>query len=658
MVGLALLLVLAIFYIKGNFFPQIFTLQFNGYALLSMVSFLGTLALLIKMGTDRNHSEEAVWYMLLMLATAIYAGGEMMQRLSATPAGALFWSQVSGFGATLIPVGIFLFAVAYTRPANIRPGLVIPVMIATSSILALFYSEGNLLFNNSLADMHLYPWGYNNDPGPAIIIPLLWVFTPCLLTIIMMLRFRHSSRDQLLRRQSLVYAIAFAAPVLLGFVTDGLLPAANLYIVPPLATLFELATIITIFYGISHYRLFQINPAILADNILKTMNEAVIVTRTDFTVEFTNKEAERLFGLSAEDISSGYIHRLFAPESWRKVHSYLAGETSERDAVGDVNIINGSGEHVPVRVFVSNLSEGDEYQALIFVISDITDITESYNKLETDATRIRKLLREAHNLQKQLAAEKASVEHTVDIRTRELRVAQESLRAADQLKTEFMLLSAHNMRTPITIMAGSLEMLTSGSKETNRKYFMDALEESIKRLRDFVEDMITITTLEAGTGLSMEPCTVESLVSPLVSEATAIADTKKSVNFRHSLKDTDVVIEANTLRLQSAVRNLINNAFKFTKSGHVALNVSRSGNEIVIKVVDTGIGIDMLEVEKLFTKFHRGTDTLRFEYEGEGIGLYLTKLIVAEHHGTITVDSTPGKGSTFTITVPIKASSA
>lgn len=81
-------------------------------------------------------------------------------------------------------------------------------------------------------------------------------------------------------------------------------------------------------------------------------------------------------------------------------------------------------------------------------------------------------------------------------------------------------------------------------------------------------------------------------------------------------------------------------------------------DELVITVTDTGIGIKPDELPKLFTKFHRGTDTLEYPYEGEGIGFYLTKLIVEEHNGTIGVTSKLGKGTVATVTIPLAKATA
>ena len=135
-------------------------------------------------------------------------------------------------------------------------------------------------------------------------------------------------------------------------------------------------------------------------------------------------------------------------------------------------------------------------------------------------------------------------------------------------------------------------------------------------------------------------------------QETQILARTKNDKFVANLPAENIKIKANVDRLQSAIRNLISNAIKYTDNGTVTLSAAQNGDKVEIKITDTGIGIVSSEVSKLFTEFHRADDLLTSEYEGEGIGLYITKLIVDEHKGKIDVTSEPKKGSTFTITLP------
>jgi signal transduction histidine kinase len=180
---------------------------------------------------------------------------------------------------------------------------------------------------------------------------------------------------------------------------------------------------------------------------------------------------------------------------------------------------------------------------------------------------------------------------------------------------------------------------------------LEGLTNGLNRLGKIVEDLLTISSIESGSQIVLEETSFQKLIEPLVLETGDLARTRKDkfiVNFHAG----DVKIKANVERLQGALRNVLNNACKFTENGAVELNTSRSENNLIINISDTGIGIDPSELPKLFTKFHRAANALNGGYEGRGIGLYLTKLIIEEHSGKLSVVTQPNQGATFTIELP------
>lgn len=650
-IAFSILVIAALITSKGVALSGLTHLHFNPFGIISVVSTLGTLIILIRIMSTGSRSEETGWFMLVLLGQLLFAGGEAMQRFSLDRSAVIFWTELSGAGASLLGIASFLFATAYVSSSR-RQVVLAPFFIWTSVIVTIFYAEGNLFFDNNPAHLIHYPWGYNNASSSAFWIALVWIVVPGVMAATALFRFRHTSDHPLLRKQALLFGLAILVPMLVGLCTDGVLPILGIAVLPPLSTLFELVTCVLIFYGLSRYQFFQINPAILAENVLTTMSEAVVVTRSDFTVEYVNSEAERLLKLEDRHLSHVSIHTLFSPDSWPKIHAYIRGEVTNEDDLGEVTLIDEAGKQTPVRIFISRLEEG-KFQAYVFVISDISDIVESYQKLESDSIRIRHLLGEAQSLEEQLKQEKAGVEHTVAVRTEELRKAQKELQESDKLKTEFIMLGSHNLRTPITIMASSLEMLKETQDNSERLTYIESLEQGITRLKDFVEDMVTIVSLEAGTGQRPTATSIAALLQPIINETGALATTKPQVRFLYDMQQEDTVINANAVWLRGAFRNLLSNAYKFTENGSITLHAERVGQTYRISITDTGIGIAAEEIPKLFTKFHRGTDTLAYEYEGKGIGLYLTKLIIDQHGGTIQVVSQLDHGSTFTVSLPV-----
>lgn len=229
------------------------------------------------------------------------------------------------------------------------------------------------------------------------------------------------------------------------------------------------------------------------------------------------------------------------------------------------------------------------------------------------------------------------------------------LQDLDKLKSEFMMIASHNLRTPLTIMRGYIDMAKEAQTVGELRAIITSVQDGVVRLHLLAEDLLTISTLEAGqTTLKKVPVNVSAFVNATVDEFKLLADKKKlGWRFENRLPDS-LMLNINESNMRSALGNIIDNAIKFTKEGgEVAIKSFVEGGQLVFTVRDTGIGIKPEEMHRLFTKFHRGTDTMTYDYEGAGIGLYLTKLIVEKHGGRVVVHSTPGKGSVFTVSLPL-----
>ena len=227
------------------------------------------------------------------------------------------------------------------------------------------------------------------------------------------------------------------------------------------------------------------------------------------------------------------------------------------------------------------------------------------------------------------------------------------LKEVDRLKNEFLMITSHNLRTPLTIIQGYVdEMKMAQSIEQIVREMLEPVVANVHRLQGFAEDVLAISTIEAGQdAIHLEPMAMQPVLERIAEEFESLARQKK-VTFQVETA-TDAWAALDKPRFRSALWNLLDNAAKFTnEGGTIGLKVTTHDGRLEMAVSDTGIGISQTELPKLFTKFHRGTDTLTYNYEGTGIGLYLAKLIAKQHGGDINVQSTHGKGSTFTVWLP------
>ncbi|MDB5164379.1 MAG: hypothetical protein JWL89_5 [Candidatus Saccharibacteria bacterium] len=231
------------------------------------------------------------------------------------------------------------------------------------------------------------------------------------------------------------------------------------------------------------------------------------------------------------------------------------------------------------------------------------------------------------------------------------------LQEADRLKTEFITISSHNLRTPLTIIKGDVEMMEGLDVSAEIKAMTSSISSSTAKLGNFIDDLLAISSMESGklAVSEMRPAPLKDLLDRIADDYSHAAH-PNNLQFNVDLDLGDEQVTMNQHLLKMAFVNLVENAFKFTKTGSVSIKARAEQGQAIVEFTDTGIGIAADEVPKLFTKFHRGTSVLEYNYEGTGIGLYLTKLIITDHHGTISVVSHEGQGTTFTVSLPLTAS--
>lgn len=229
------------------------------------------------------------------------------------------------------------------------------------------------------------------------------------------------------------------------------------------------------------------------------------------------------------------------------------------------------------------------------------------------------------------------------------------LKEGDALKTEFMMIASHNLRTPLTIFNGYLDLLKTIVNDPKATELVNTLEANSQRLSAFAENMLTISRIEGGSknSISLEPGNICEVLGTVAKEASYLVRDKQ-LSISANIPPLPINILLNKSQMQVALWNIIDNSIKFSShGGHISVSLKSRDAAVEILIEDNGIGIFAEELPKLFTKFHRGTPTTSYDYEGTGLGLYITKLIIDAHKGTIGVLSKPGKGTVVKIKLPV-----
>ncbi|MEA1865456.1 MAG: sensor histidine kinase [Euryarchaeota archaeon] len=253
------------------------------------------------------------------------------------------------------------------------------------------------------------------------------------------------------------------------------------------------------------------------------------------------------------------------------------------------------------------------------------------------------------------ALEKEVVKKTDDLKRSniELASANTKLRELDRLKSEFVSMVSHELKTPLTSIKISMDVLKSlsGSRKDadTEKEMLQIIDRSIERQKRLVSDLLDISRIDTGNlKLNLEPVDLYEIILESKDSMKKIAD-EQGIPIHTDLGCESMQITGDYDRLVQVFVNLIGNALKFTSEGEIRIRTRMVDGHPEIKVIDTGIGIPAEELDQIFDKFHQVDSGLTREVGGSGLGLAICKGIIEGHGGTIRAESEFGKGSTFVI---------
>jgi signal transduction histidine kinase len=230
-------------------------------------------------------------------------------------------------------------------------------------------------------------------------------------------------------------------------------------------------------------------------------------------------------------------------------------------------------------------------------------------------------------------------------------------RKADRMKDEFVATVSHELRTPLTSIVGYVELLLDpldGEVDPVQSEYLKVVARNARRLERLVGDLLFLAQVEAGRlELAVGPVDLCALARTAIDGARPMAD-DKGVRLELDCAECGDV-EADAVRIEQLLDNLVSNAVKFTQGGgRVEVCIRTAGDDVLLQVSDTGIGIPELELGRLFQRFFRASSATSREIQGTGLGLAIAKTIAEAHDGTIGVESEAGVGTTFTVRLPAR----
>ena len=351
----------------------------------------------------------------------------------------------------------------------------------------------------------------------------------------------------------------------------------------------------------------------MAKAIVASMGEGLLVLDTDYKIKLINPEAEKLLETSVKEavgqkwaeFGKAYIGNTPIPFNKRSaVISLKKGSIKITGITDDHYYVTRSGKKFPVVAITAPLTDNKQVIGIVKVFRD------------------------------------ASKEKDID-----------------RMKTEFISLASHQLRTPLSAIKWFTELLgdpKSGPMTAEQKEFTKNISASTERMIDLVNSLLNISRIESGR-IMVEPRPTEllKLVKEVVTQLKKKIETKK-IKLIVSAHEQLPTINIDPKLISHVYMNLIDNAIKYSpEGGEITVFISKKNQEIISQISDNGFGIPKNEQSKVFQKFFRASNAVKHVTDGTGLGLYLVKALVESSGGKIWCKSEENKGTTFWFSLPV-----
>lgn len=279
----------------------------------------------------------------------------------------------------------------------------------------------------------------------------------------------------------------------------------------------------------------------------------------------------------------------------------------------------------------SEILTGDEFE----------DLSHAYNRM----------LRSLMDKEDELRKLNTDLNRSVD----DLAQANLALHTANQLKGDFLATMSHELRTPLSVIIGFSELLNNAALTDKQRKWIENIHSSGKHLLNLLNDVLELAKIEAGKmQVNVQEFNVRDLCESVATIFRQQAESKRLV-LDCDVQETLPSVKQDSQKLRQILWNLLSNAVKFTpEGGRIQMVVTDEENDLIVKVIDTGVGIAPEDQEAVFEKFRQSSQVLTREQGGSGLGLSISKELAKLLGGDLTLQSTLGQGTTFTLRIPLQ----
>ncbi|MBX2828295.1 MAG: PAS domain-containing sensor histidine kinase [Flavobacteriaceae bacterium] len=377
-------------------------------------------------------------------------------------------------------------------------------------------------------------------------------------------------------------------------------------------------------------KFFQDKYSEVFETIFDSVSEGIIVVNPEQQIAAVNNAANEMFGYDTQELIGKPLDTL-VPSNYRKQHGGHVSkfmEQGDKRSMGkgrDLFGVKKDGSQFPVEAGLNPFNiEGFRY-----VMAIVTDITERKNYTQ-------------------------NLERTVRERTSQLTEALEKEKELNELKTKFLSLVSHEFKTPLSGILTSATLIgkyTEGAQQPKREKHLKTIQNKVKYLNNIINDFLSIERLESGkVNYKFSKFPLSKVVNEVIYDANSNLKEGQRILYPEQVDTIEIDFDEKILVL--VLTNLVNNAVKYSpENTEIKLVVIPENEALMISVIDEGIGIPMKEQKFIFDRYFRAENALTDQ--GTGIGLNIVQSHLENLGGSINFSSEEGKGSTFTIAIPI-----
>jgi len=406
--------------------------------------------------------------------------------------------------------------------------------------------------------------------------------------------------------------------------------------------------------------------------IMSSIAEGIISLDKEFHIKSFNRAAEQITGYQASEVLGKFCWDVFNDAN---CENCLKGVISMNRPVVNLEKIIHTRNRGPIAILASIDVLKDEEGNIIGGVKTFRDISmlklmqeelkETNRELLANQKALKKAYWELEKSKEKLSEWAQELDRKVQLRTREIEEANEKLRQAnirltdlDRMKSRFLATVSHEIKTPLTSIIGYTNLLTGQNNQRLAKKQIDSLNR-IKRnssiLQDLIEQLLDLAKIESGKiEVHMETVHLKEVIEEVIYITEHIIN-QKGITVTTIVPDNLPSIRTDRGKVKQILLNLLTNAVKYTEreNAGIIIRVNQESKRIVVSIQDQGIGIAPEDQKVIFDPFRQADSIISRKYGGTGLGLSIVKEFVKLHGGEIWVESEPGRGSTFSFSLPL-----